>query len=1147
MKTKKMAGLFALLVIASMMFRGCGAGSADEAAHGIVIPASENTDEQNAADKEDEPAAPEEDEPETVPETAEEQHKHNMSKETVQKASCSSTGSVRYFCTDEDCEHEYFKTIRKLPHTPGEWVFLAGAEGGHYESHLCSVCGQNMDIRFIADTIPEGDGEGKEEKPSEDGGSSKEHTHTYGGGTVVAKATCEKEGLTVYACTGCGKVKTEAIPATGHDWDDGEVTKEATCTEEGEITYHCRNDKEHVKTKSVKKTDHAWDEGTVVKAPGCTEDGETVYTCSACGTTETKAVPAIGHQYDDGQVVRPAACEEEGAVTFTCTVCADQYTKDIPATGHDWDDGTLTKEATCAEEGEITYTCKNDNAHTKTEIVEKSTDHTWDEGAITKAANCTENGVRTYVCTVCSGTKTEVINATGHNYSEGIVTVEPECERPGVMTYLCLNDCGDSYTEEIPAIGHDYERSVIREASCEENGEAVYICKNNAAHTYSEEIPATGHDEGEWKTVREADYTQTGLKELRCTACGKLLDTEEIPVIPHECDDVLTGSGEATCESAGYETYTCSICGKSHTEVIPALGHSYEWKTVKEATCTESGTESNTCTKCGDVSESRNIDAKGHMESDWITDSEPGCTSEGSRHTSCTVCGQTMKTEAIPAIGHNWGSLIVDVEATEEAEGEGHYTCANCGETKTVTIEKAEPHAHDYSMTDSKEPTCTEEGYETYTCSICGTSYTNPVAKLAHTPGDWETESEATEEAEGKRVQRCTVCGGTVNTETIPKLPHTHNYTESDRKEAGCEEDGYIKYTCSCGDSYETVLAKTGHEYEESERTEPTCENDGSITYICRHDASHVKTDIIKAIGHNYVETARTKATCEEDGLITRTCENCQDVTEEVLEKLGHNYEVIEEKPATCTQNGYRRFACANCGDSYTEETDPMTGHSYEWVVTVEPKLGVPGEECQKCTVCGMAGETKEIPMLMTDGTDHVYYVCTGHDDAGEPVLEMVIGHFDNEAPALIAEKVNALRREKGLKELTIVSDGSLQDFAKVRATEIAWEYMTTGNFTHVRPTDSSSVSTAWRVGENIVLTGEEGDSVVIANDMYELWYNSQTHYNNMVYTGYTDTSVAVFAYKIGSYYYYYGVQNFSQYSNWSQYKGDPYSLIGTY
>lgn len=41
-------------------------------------------------------------------------------------------------------------------------------------------------------------------------------------------------------------------------------------------------------------------------------------------------------------------------------------------------------------------------------------------------------------------------------------------------------------------------------------------------------IKATGHDNGEWTVTKEASFFEKGEKELKCTLCGEVLDTEEI-------------------------------------------------------------------------------------------------------------------------------------------------------------------------------------------------------------------------------------------------------------------------------------------------------------------------------------------------------------------------------------------------------------------------------------------------------------------------------------------------------------------------------------------------------------------------------------------------------------------------------------------
>ena len=55
----------------------------------------------------------------------------------------------------------------------------------------------------------------------------------------------------------------------------------------------------------------------------------------------------------------------------------------------------------------------------------------------------------------------------------------------------------------------------------------------------------------------------------KCSICGAVDPN-------HEHAETETVTKTATCTEPGEKTYTCSLCGESHTEVIPATGHHYE-------------------------------------------------------------------------------------------------------------------------------------------------------------------------------------------------------------------------------------------------------------------------------------------------------------------------------------------------------------------------------------------------------------------------------------------------------------------------------------------------------------------------------------------------------------------------------------------
>ena len=69
--------------------------------------------------------------------------------------------------------------------------------------------------------------------------------------------------------------------------------------------------------------------------------------------------------------------------------------------------------------------------------------------------------------------------------------------------------------------------------------------------------------------LKEATCTEAGVKVYTCTVCG---DTkkEEIPATGHVWDEGKVTT-EATTEAEGVKTYTCTICGDTKTEAIPKL------------------------------------------------------------------------------------------------------------------------------------------------------------------------------------------------------------------------------------------------------------------------------------------------------------------------------------------------------------------------------------------------------------------------------------------------------------------------------------------------------------------------------------------------------------------------------------------------
>ncbi|MBQ6549888.1 MAG: hypothetical protein IJL78_00585 [Lachnospiraceae bacterium] len=201
--------------------------------------------------------------------------------------------------------------------------------------------------------------------------------------------------------------------------------------------------------------------------------------------------------------------------------------------------------------------------------------------------------------------------------------------------------------------------------------------------------------------------------------------------------------------------------------------HTHKWNdgvVTKQPTCTEKGIKTFTCTDCGET-KTEDIPATGHNWNDGVVTKKPTCTEKGIKTFTCTNCGET-KTEDIKATGHNWGEWVTVKEPTTEEEGLKERVCLNDPTHKeTEKIDKLPPHTHKWNDgVVTKEPTCTEKGIKTFTCTICGETKTEDIPATGHTWGEWKVVEEATEEKEGKKVRVCKNDPEHTEEEVIPKV-----------------------------------------------------------------------------------------------------------------------------------------------------------------------------------------------------------------------------------------------------------------------------------------------------------------------------------------------------------------------------------------
>ena len=143
-------------------------------------------------------------------------------------------------------------------------------------------------------------------------------------------------------------------------------------------------------------------------------------------------------------------------------------------------------------------------------------------------------------------------------------------------------------------------------------------------------------------------------------------------------------------------------------------------------------------------------------------------------------------------------------------------------------------HAHSYTATVTKQPTCTAEGVKTFRCS-CGDSYTETISAAGHVFGAYVYNNDATEAADGTETAACTICGAKeTRTAAGTKIAHVHNYTAAVTKAATCAEEGVKTYTCSCGSSYTEAVPVVAHSFGDYiYNDDATTEKDGTKTATC--------------------------------------------------------------------------------------------------------------------------------------------------------------------------------------------------------------------------------------------------------------------------------------------------------------------------
>ena len=347
-----------------------------------------------------------------------------------------------------------------------------------------------------------------------------------------------------------------------------------------------------------------------------------------------------------------------------------------------------------------------------------------------------------------------------------------------------------------------------------------------------------------WETTRtESTCTVDGSIVSVCKDCGAT-DRVVLPATGHK----LVSSGhDATCTQSGYVRYMCSQCSYWYEKKTPALGHDWsDWVVDQEVTARADGVKHRTCARCGEM-EMYAIPSAHHKHTMKKRVVRPTCTAQGYTEFYCVndaglPCGESYIVEGsrTQPLGHTYegnSGITTIIEPTCTTTGLKEYHCTRCGDTYTEVLPQR---GHDYELQPGKssKPDCTKPGTEYYVCGRCEDVKLVRTPALGHDWGEWIVDQQETDQAEGLKHRICKTCGERQDV-AIPKLEHIHNYLPT-KVEPDCEQQGYTRYTCSCGDTYieqSSYVPALGHTWVETARQEPTEKTVGVITYTCQRCA----------------------------------------------------------------------------------------------------------------------------------------------------------------------------------------------------------------------------------------------------------------------------------------------------------------------
>ena len=488
-----------------------------------------------------------------------------------------------------------------------------------------------------------------------------------------------------------------------------------------------------------------------------------------------------------------------------------------------------------------------------------------------------------------SGEQSQVPSDHKHSFDNWEQTKAPTCTEKGEEKATC--SCGEVKTREVKALGHDWgEWEVKKAASCSEDGLRERTCKREGCGAKEEEVIKADHDwDAEQAVAAGTDPAdQVGYKLANCKKGDaikvdiKAVDAKFYKGKIKESTSNPTPEGYFKLDANGSKAYwKFTVQGtKMYKGMLYQLGAMDSFSGNTERTYAQTSTSGDHAPKYPLGNFDVQVNGDSIDKSEWIDVPYSELLAEGEDSSAMgdgfsPIClapiGEAVIQPGLNEITYerlgSYNLIISDLifigaefehvhaAASEWSSDEtNHWHACTAVGCPTGKLDVA-AHTFEEVAAEGVAATCKAEGKKVEKCSVCGFKKETVLPKLAHTLGEAYDIVPATCEAAGSQKKKCSVCNEVVE-EVLPKIAHQFG----DVVENYAAGEGFIatsSYNCSvCSKSalrwsardFDTAASATDldltHDGNKSVRfASGAVENKGGVESVGSHIIYNVKVD----------------------------------------------------------------------------------------------------------------------------------------------------------------------------------------------------------------------------------------------------------------------------------------------------------------